>query len=317
MAQLIRSIEEFPPSLRGGALAVGNFDGVHQGHAHLIGQLVAMARRQSGPAVVMTFDPPPVAVLVPERPPTLPLSTISGRAELLGKLGVDAMLAYPTDRALLNLDPVGFFENVICGMIGAKAMVEGPNFRFGKDRAGDTGLLAELCRAQSMDFQVVKPEGDASGIMISSSRIRDCLKAGDIEAANAMLTEPYCITGIVAKGQQRGRQLGFPTANLEAIRSLIPSHGVYAAKAILDEVEYPVALHVGPNPTFKESKTKVEAHIVGWQGTIYGERLSCTLLRRLRDLVSFESPEDLVSQLNRDVDSTVSHFNVSKANESL
>ncbi|MEM8733157.1 MAG: riboflavin biosynthesis protein RibF [Planctomycetota bacterium] len=317
MAQLIRSINEFPANLRGGAVAVGNFDGVHRGHAHLIGELVKMAGEQSGPAVVMTFDPPPVAVLVPERPPTLPLSTISVRSQLLGKLGVDAMMAYPTDRALLNLAPVDFFEKVICEVLGARAMVEGPNFRFGKDRAGDTDLLSQLCAREGMEFQVVKPEGDETGKMISSSRIRECLKMGDVENANAMLTEPYRIVGIVAKGQQRGRELGFPTANLEAIRCLIPQHGVYAAHAALEGQDFPVALHIGPNPTFKESKTKVEAHVIGWEGTIYGERLSCTLISRLRDLVTFDSPEALVSQLRHDVDSTQSRFESWKRSKTL
>lgn len=300
MTRLIRTLDDFPNDLRGGALAVGNFDGVHAGHQQLLQDLVRQAAELGGPAIVMTFDPPPVAVLVPDRPPTAPLTTIPRRAELLGRLGISALIAYPTDRALVSLSAEQFFNEKVCESIGARAMVEGPNFRFGKDRLGDTALLRDLCEARDMGCNIVEAKVDESGQMVSSSRIRCALGEGDIELANQMLTQPYEIEGIVAKGEQRGRKLGFPTANLEDIQCLVPKHGVYSGAVTLGGSLHPAAIHIGPNITFGEERPKVEVHVLDWDGAIYGERLSCTMLSQIRGLVKFESAEALVKQLKID-----------------
>lgn len=300
MAQLLTSLEDFPDHLRGGAIAVGNFDGVHRGHAKLIEQLLGKARQLNGPAVILTFDPPPVAILVPDRPPTLPLTSIQRRAKLLGKLGVTAMVAYPTDRALLSLTAEEFFRQMIVQSMGAKSMVEGPNFRFGKDRGGDTEILAQLCSDADVDLCIVPAQND-TGAMISSTRIRELLSEGAIETANAMLTEPYVIEGIVAKGSQRGRDLGFPTANLAHLRSLTPGFGVYAGMVQIHGQPHAAALNIGSNPTFGESQAKVEVHILDWSGDIYGEDLACTLLAKIRDVRRFESVDSLKEQLREDI----------------
>jgi riboflavin kinase/FMN adenylyltransferase len=302
MAQLLDSLDDFPSSRRGGAVAVGNFDGVHQGHARLISQLKNLAGRVDGPAIVLTFDPPPVAILVPDQTPTPPLTSIRRRAELLGMLGVDVLIAYPTDRELVNLTAEEFFTQKIVQGIGAKAMVEGPNFRFGKNRGGDTHLLAELCDRAGLELSIVPPHQDPSGEMISSTRVRKLLGQGNVAAANAMLTRPYRIEGIVTKGSQRGRTLGFPTANLESITSLLPGHGVYAGEASLDGVCHPVAINIGPNPTFGETQAKVEVHVIGWQGSIYGERIACTLLERVRGVQQFADAAALKRQLELDIE---------------
>lgn len=300
MARLLTTLEDFPQELSGGAVAVGNFDGVHRGHAALIAELVRQARRCQGPAIVLTFDPPPVAVLVPDRPPTRPLTSITRRAQLLGMLGVDALVAYQTDRKLLNLSAEAFFEQKIRGAMHACAMVEGPNFRFGKNRTGDTRLLRELCSAAGLELKILEPE-NAGGEMISSTRIRQLLEQGQVAQANEMLTQPYQIAGLVAKGAQRGRELGFPTANLAGLQCLAPAHGVYAGRLVLAGQTYPVAVNIGPNPTFGEHQAKVELHIVGWQGDLYGEHVSCELLKRLRDIKKFASVEALREQLNQDI----------------
>ncbi|MFK7735500.1 MAG: riboflavin biosynthesis protein RibF [Pirellulaceae bacterium] len=315
MTRLIRTLDDFPKELLGGALAVGNFDGVHAGHQRLLQDLVIKATELGGPAIVMTFDPPPVAVLVPDRPPTAPLTTIPRRAELLGRQGIDALLAYPTDRALVNLSAEQFFEEKICGSIGALAMVEGPNFRFGKDRLGDTALLRKLCESRGMGCNIVEAKVDESGQMVSSSRIRSALGEGEIDLANQMLTQPYEIEGIVAKGEQRGRKLGFPTANLEDINCLVPKHGVYAGAVELEGQLRPAAIHIGPNITFGEERPKVEVHVLDWEGAIYGERLSCTMLSAIRDLVKFDSAEALVQRLEIDTARSRQIFNELFASE--
>ena len=300
MSQLLTSLDDFPEQFSHCALTVGNFDGVHRGHARLIQSVVEKAKFVGGPAVVLTFDPPPSEILFPERPRTLPLTTIARRAELLGNLGIDALIAYPTDLELLSLTPEEFFIQKIVKSIAAKAVVEGPNFRFGKGRAGDVDLLNELCVKHSMQFQVVEAE-DQSGSMISSTRIRGLLADGQVSEANAMLTQPYTIEGTVAKGAQRGSKLGFPTANLEQQTSIVPGHGVYAGQVNLGGQKIAAAVHIGPNPTFGENAAKIEVHLIDWAGTIYGETLRCSLLRRIRKVHHFKNVEALKEQLNKDI----------------
>ncbi|MCC7334577.1 MAG: riboflavin biosynthesis protein RibF [Pirellulaceae bacterium] len=307
MPQLLTSLTDFPAELRGGAISVGNFDGVHRGHAQLIGQLVATARKHSGLALVMTFDPPPTALLFPERVLTAPLTSIARRAELLFGLGVDALIAYPTDACLLSMSAHDFFEQKILGILQSSAMVEGPNFRFGRGRDGDVESLARMCAAAGVDFQVARPSADETGL-ISSTRIRNYLVAGDIRAANSLLTQPYTLTGVVAQGAQRGRQIGFPTANLTHIPSLIPGPGVYVGQvSCLDraagaKIPYQAAIHIGPNPTFDESQTKVEVHLIGYAGeSLYGQAMQVTMLDKVREVRKFDSIDELRAQIASDV----------------
>lgn len=301
MIRVLRSWEDLPADLLGGAVSVGNFDGVHLGHAALARELVSQARQVGGAALVMTFDPPPRALLDPHRPVTPPLTTIERRAELLEVLGVDAMLAYPTDRRLLALSAEAFFDQIIRGKLRAKAIVEGPNFRFGKDRAGDTELLRKFCRAHGIGCSIVPPTVDDEGMMISSTRVRRLIQAGEVARANRLLTSPYELQGIVAAGAGRGQRLGFPTANLEGIRCLLPAHGVYAGAVRLDEGILPAAIHVGPNPTFGEQAAKVEVHILDWNGTLYGSDLRVRFVDRVRDVQRFASIDALRAQLQDDI----------------
>ncbi len=306
MPELLTSLTDLPVHLLRGAVSVGNFDGVHRGHARLIEQLVSTAKDQSGAAVVMTFDPPPTSLLFPERPLSAPLTSIPRRAELLFALGVDALIAYPTDTELLSLSAEQFFQQKICGLLQATAMVEGPNFRFGHERGGDVSLLRELCSAANIPFHVVPPSEDEQGL-ISSTRIRNFLTAGDVRAANAMLTQPYALAGVVVPGAQRGSELGFATANLSQIESLLPAPGVYAGSVALANepgirANYPVAMNIGPNPTFDESHTKVEAHLIGYAGPpLYGQRLDITLLERIREVRKFDSVHTLRTQIALDI----------------
>ncbi len=308
MPQLLTSLQDFPTSLLRGAVSVGNFDGVHRGHARLIERLVTSARDLGGPALVMTFDPPPTALLFPKRVLSAPLTSMQRRADLLFALGVDALIAYPTDPELLALSAEDFFRLKIRDVLHARGMVEGPNFRFGRDRAGDVGLLMELCSSAGVDFQVVPASQDDQG-MISSTRIRDCLTSGNLGLANAMLTQPYTIRGEVVPGAQRGSELGFATANLAKIDSLLPAPGVYVGRVELARGQfYAVAINIGTNPTFGESKTKVEAHIIGYAGgPLYAQWLEIALLKKIRDVRKFDSIDELRNQIARDVAACSEH----------
>jgi riboflavin kinase/FMN adenylyltransferase len=244
------------------------------------------------------------------------------RAQLLHQFGIDHVIVYPTTLDLLQLEPEEFFAAIIVKSLHAKAIAEGENFRFGKRRRGDVTLLKQLCDQKGIEFSLLQLEQE-NGDWISSTRIRLEIEAGNMKAANQLLVEPYRISGIVAQGDQRGRTIGFPTANLQAIPMLCPPVGVYAARVTkfeaaqpgdnasnaaavgnADPVGLPVALHIGPNPTFGVPGLKVEAHIVGFHGDLYGASLDIEILDRLRDVHRFASKEELVAQLTIDVEKT-------------
>lgn len=301
MPRLIYSLKNFPSELRGGAVAIGNFDGVHRGHASLVRALTDEAQRLGAPSIVFTFHPPPIGLLQPQRVLAAPLTSIERRAELLHALGVQLVVAYPTDKALLQLSAEEFFEQVLIDTLGARALVEGPNFRFGRDRMGDVELLGKLCRAKGMTLTVVEAANDDAG-MISSTRIRQLINSGDIAQANSLLTRPYQITGQVGHGAARGRTIGTPTANLTEISSLVPPHGVYAGCVPVGDQWCAAAVHIGPNPTFGEEAVKVEVHLIDWNGELYDSNLQCLFLERLRDVQKFQSLDELKNQIAIDIE---------------
>ncbi|MEO0529767.1 MAG: bifunctional riboflavin kinase/FAD synthetase [Planctomycetota bacterium] len=300
-----RKIAELPEEVRGGAVAIGNFDGVHRGHARLVERLVERAEEIDGPAIVFTFDPHPARLLRPAEAPT-PLTWLERKAELLAELGVDHVVAYPTDDALLTLSAREFFDLLLKETLAAKALVEGPNFLFGRGREGDVGLLADFADEAGMSLDIVVPS-ETAGQMISSSSIRRLIGgAGDVAAAAGMLTAPYRIRGIVTHGAGRGAKIGFPTANLEGIDTLLPADGVYAGNgAAIGRTDHrgpwAAAINVGSNPTFGEAERKVEVHLIGCEDAIYGRPLEVDFLERLRDVQSFDSADALVEQVKEDV----------------
>ncbi len=298
--EIFRQLDTLPDHLRGGALTIGNFDGVHLGHAAIVQALKAEATQCGGAAVVFTFDPHPVRLLRPEQTPP-PLTWTKRKAELLAEQGVDALIAYPTDLSLLQLTAEVFFDQIVCTAVAARAMVEGENFYFGRDRQGDIPTLRELCRIRAMKLTVVPPIS-VDDQPVSSSHIRNLLAEGDVATAARMLTRPYRLRGMVTHGAGRGGKLGFPTANLEAIDTLIPADGVYGGVARVNGGEHAAAIHIGPNPTFEETHKKVEIHLVDHNETLYGIPLEVDFVMRLRDTGKFESAESLKDQLAHDVD---------------
>lgn len=289
-----------PPAACG--VTVGNFDGVHLGHAEIVRRLVAAARAGGMPAVVLTFDPHPAAIVRPAAVPP-PLTTVARRAELLLALGIDAVLVQPTDRELLSLSAERFFAELLRARLGTRAIVEGTDFRFGAGRGGDIALLETLCRRDGVAFEAVAPV-TVGGEAVSSSRIRGLIAAGRVGEAATMLTAAYRLRGTVVAGAGRGKPLGFPTANLDRIVTLLPAPGVYAAVASLPEAageRHPAAVHVGRNATFGAEQITVEAHLIGFSGTLYGSDLDVDFLERLRDTHRFASVDALKAQLATDV----------------
>jgi riboflavin kinase/FMN adenylyltransferase len=280
-------------------VAIGNFDGVHLGHLRIVQRLLERAQALPGPAVVFTFDPHPVRILRPDECPP-PLTWTERKAQLLAQQGVDKIVAYPTDEALLQLTAREFFDQIVCQALGARAMVEGPNFFFGHNREGNVAVLGQLTTAAGISLDVVEPF-QWEGTIVSSSLVRSLIAAGEVARAARMLSAPYRIRGMVTHGAGRGVKLGFPTANLEAVDTLLPRLGVYAGRAWLGGTGYPAAINLGPSPTFGEELIKVEVHLIEYHEAMYGQPLEVEFLERLRDVVAFDSEVQLVQQLEQDV----------------
>ena len=283
-------------------VAIGNFDGVHLGHSAMLRELRKLASAQGTAAVAVTFDPHPIAVLRPEFTPPV-LTAIDDRIELLHAAGADSVIVLPVTRSLLGMTAEQFFQNVIVDTFHARGVVEGPNFRFGKNRAGDTAMLERYCQQAAIAFQVVDPV-EADGHLISSSRIRELICKRSLRQATQLLGHSYRMTGIVGQGAGRGAGIGFPTANLANVETLLPAHGVYAGQVVLNGIRYPVAVSIGPNPTFGEQREKVECYIHNFTGDLYTQTLHVDLLSEVRPLESFNSVDELVRQIREDVEAT-------------
>ena len=292
-----------PEPCRHGAVSIGNFDGVHLGHAALLRELRARADRLGGPAVAVTFDPHPLQLLRPAQFQPV-LTTLDDRAALLQKAGADHVVILKTTPELLQLRADAFFNQVVRRQLDAKALVEGENFCFGRDREGTMDTLRLLCKQGGVALGIVAPFTTADGRPVSSSRVRGALVAGDVRGAIDLLHRPYRIRGTVAAGQHRGGKLGFPTANLEHLQTLVPKDGVYAGRAVLGVDSWAGAINIGPNPTFGENARKVEVHLLDFDGDLYGKLLAVDFLDRLRDTQPFPNVEALVAQLRMDVEAT-------------
>jgi riboflavin kinase/FMN adenylyltransferase len=222
----------------------------------------------------------------------------------LAELGVDLIIAYPTDEAFLRLDANRFFDEIIRDALDARVIVEGSNFFFGRDRLGNVDLLREFCEPSGLALEVVEPI-EIDGQIVSSSRIRSLIAAGHVDQAAGMLTRPYRIRGKVIRGRGRGAGLGYPTANLDHVDTLLPAQGIYAGRALAGGRTWPAAMSLGPNPTFREDPDpeamKVEVHLIGYEGWLYDEEIEVDFLGRLRKIIQFDSVDKLVAQMEADV----------------
>jgi riboflavin kinase/FMN adenylyltransferase len=301
MAMVAQTWKETPPhAFQGGAVAIGNFDGVHRGHAALVAALRAQSRAVEGPAVVVTFDPHPLQLLRPDQFQPV-LTTLADRVALLESQGADHVLVLKTTPDLLHLGAEEFFQQVVRERLQARALVEGTNFAFGRDREGTIDTLGQLCAQTGLKLVVVPPFL-IDGAAVSSSRVRGALLRGAVREARDLLGRCYRLRGIVRSGQRRGQTLGFPTANLDHVPTLVPGDGVYAVRVDHGERLWAGAANIGPNPTFGEQARKVEVHLIHFQGNLYGQPLAVSFVERLRDTKQFSSAEELIQQLQHDVD---------------
>jgi riboflavin kinase/FMN adenylyltransferase len=286
---------QVPDFCRDGTLAIGNFDGVHLGHQSLLTE----ATRQVRPAIAVTFDPHPIQLLRPGRVEPF-LTTLDDRAGLLLRYGVDHIIILQTTPALLQLSAREFFERIIVEGAHANALVEGYSFCFGRGREGTLDVLKQLCAEKGVGLTLMPP-CEVLGLPVSSSRVRRELQTGNVDVAQQLLGRPYRLSGNVATGAKRGATLGFPTANLDQIATLIPGNGVYAVQALHEGVMWPAAANVGPNPTFSENARKLEVHLLGFKADLYGKTLSVDFIKKIRDTKTFGNAQELITQINADI----------------
>lgn len=292
-----------PAQFRRPAVTLGVFDGVHRGHVRLFGQLRAAAERQGGETVVVTFDRHPRAVLTDEAPPTI--TSLEHRLVLFERAGVDAAVVLHFDRELAAVTGESFVRDVLVGRIGSRVVVLGEDAHFGAKRSGSIELLRQLSGPLGYEAEAVSLlEADSVEVPVSSTAIRRAILAGRLDEARLMLGRPVSLLGRVARGDARGRTLGFPTANLELHQEICPPRGVYAGNTEIDGVVYPTMQNVGRRPTFKEgvagTRDSVEVHLLGFEGDLYGRVLDVRFLRRLRGEQRFPSAGALRAQLERD-----------------
>jgi riboflavin kinase/FMN adenylyltransferase len=292
--------------LRTPAIAIGNFDGVHRGHQALVATAQRLAREAGGEAVVLTFDPHPARFFAPGLAPPM-LVTLERRLELLAEAGADAVVVEPFTSSFAALPAERFIAEVLRADLGAHHVVVGWDFTFGAGRQGNTTLLTSEGARLHMGVTIVPPVM-AAGLVCSSTKIREFVLEGRVEGAAMLLGRPFEITGAVVHGVQRGRTLGIPTANVRPETDLLPKPGVYAAWAcrLDDGSRLRAALSIGSNPTFAAegrgaSAVTVEAHLLDFDGDVYGARLRLELHGRIRDQRSFASADELVAEIRRDI----------------
>jgi riboflavin kinase / FMN adenylyltransferase len=287
-----RGVEQVPGSWGRCVVTIGVFDGVHFGHQRIIAMAVARARELGVPAVVMTFDPHPSEVIRPGTHPAV-LTSQRYRADLVEACGADVVLVVP---------PAEFVHEVLVERLHAKVVVVGRNFRYGHKVAGDIDSLTADGRRFGFTVEAVELEGDGDTTW-SSTYVRACVAAGDIASANAALGREHRIEGVIVRGDQRGREIGYPTANLEpSAFAAVPADGIYAGRLVRrDGTAHVAAISIGTNPTFAGTERRVEAYVLDFDDDLYGEHVGLSFTARLRDTVRYDSLQPLLDQMAVDV----------------
>lgn len=288
-----------PPWIVHPVLALGNFDGLHRGHLKIVERVKRGAAEHGGTPMAMTFDPHPPRVVRPEKAPPL-LMTIDQRLEALDRAGIHHVAIVRFTRELSHWEPETFVRTVLVDWLRVSEVWVGANFLFGHGRSGNFSLLRTL--GQRYGFRAEKIDAVRyKEFVVSSTRIRRLVGEGRVDEAGALLGHPYVLAGTIVEGKGRGRELGFPTANLETPNELIPPHGVYATTLIVDGVVRSAVTNVGVNPTFgAPGKTTVETYVLGFEGDLYGRRVQLGFVQRLRDERRFDDVDGLRAQIEAD-----------------
>jgi riboflavin kinase/FMN adenylyltransferase len=297
--RLITDLTGISGEFTNSVITLGNFDGVHRGHQELVRKVMARAREIGALSLVVTFRPHPLKILAPEKCPPL-ISIYEEKIRLFEKLGIDVLVKIPFTMEFASMSPEDFVRDVLCDTLGAREIFVGYNYRFGKGRRGNTDMLKRLGKELGFVVRIVD-QISVEGEVVSSTKIRDLLKRGSVEHAARLLGRSYAITGIVVRGDGRGKLLGFPTANVVPKHSIIPSHGVYAVRLLVRDKMYDGIANIGLRPTFNKKEPTIEVHVFDFSEDIYGEEISLYFVGRIREERRFGGADELVSQIHSDI----------------
>ncbi len=287
-----------PDDLAKPVLAIGNFDGMHLGHAALLTEALRMGKSFGRPAAILTFEPHPRAYFQPDKP-MFRLTPPDLKAEAATRLGAQGAIALTFDAALAAVSAQDFVQNLILDRFGASGIVVGHDFHFGKGRQGNPALLAETGHNAGIDVVIVPPLS-VDGVVVSSSHIRKLLSEGDIAGANRYLGREWLVRATVAHGDKRGRLLGYPTANLMLHKDVTLKHGIYAVRAIVDGVTHAAVASFGRRPTFDDGAPKLEVHLFDFAGDLYGQTMDVAFVGYIRPELKFDGVEPLIRQMDED-----------------
>jgi riboflavin kinase/FMN adenylyltransferase len=297
---VIRGIENIPADLCCAVVTIGNFDGIHLGHQLILRRLVEEAHREKCPAVVISFEPHPKMVLHPERRPFYLISSLEEKIRLLAGLDIDTFILIPFSLEYARTTAEEFVRGVLAERLHIRKIIIGHDYTFGRGKEGNEAFLTDFGKRLGFEVEVMNAIriGETT---VSSTRIREALLAGEVRLAASLLGRPYTLGGRVVSGHRRGIRLGCPTANISPGKELVPARGVYAVHVLLAGIRRRGALSIGLNPTFTDGKRSIEVHILDFNENIYDKTLDMLFIERIRDEIRFDSPEELIAQIDRDI----------------
>jgi riboflavin kinase / FMN adenylyltransferase len=303
---VIRGVKALPEPLAESVVTIGAFDGVHRGHQALLERATAKARALDIPAIAYTFDPHPAKLLAPKVAPHM-LTSVRERVRLMRMHGIDEVIVEPFDRAFAELTADAWVDDFLVAWLHPKHVVVGFNFSYGKNRGGDPDHLRRAGQKHGFTVDVVQPVV-VSTMIVSSTRVREFLLEGNLEGASLLLGRNFALTGLIVRGQERGRTIGIPTANLESEAEILPANGVYATRVVVEPSDDPkpepardAVTNIGVRPTFQGTSVSVESHLLDFDGDLYGKRVRVELVARIRDERRFEGVEALKQQVVADI----------------
>lgn len=297
---VIEGYQNIPPDLHESFVTIGNFDGVHLGHREIFQRLTREAKAAERKAAVITFDPHPKMLLHPERRPFYLITTKEEKIRLIEKEGIDGLVIIPFTEEFSRITADEFVHDILWNLFRVKKVLIGHDYTFGHAKGGNKHTLIQWGRKLGFSVEIMEPY-ILDGHIISSTLVRKTIQNGDVRKAATYLGRPYNIGGVVVHGHHRGKDLGFPTANVLPEKVLFPAHGVYAALVELGEKPLPAVVNVGDNPTFGNSEVSIEAFILDFTSNIYGQKINVLFLERIREERKFSSPAELVEQIEKDI----------------
>ena len=299
---VIRGLDRIPATYECSVVTIGNFDGIHLAHQGLLSKVVEEARNRKCGGIVITFEPHPQKILHPERRPFYLLTTLEEKLKLIEALGIDAVILIEFTPEFAKTSAEAFVQDILWDKLHIAKLIIGHDTAFGNRKSGNKDFLRSKGQLLGFDVEAIDAV-QLDGIAVSSTRVRHSLQEGDVRRAMKLLGRPYNLSGVVVKGYRRGSEIGIPTANIEAEKELVPALGVYAVVADMGEIRHPGVLNIGYSPTFGDNHLTVEVHLLDFpREELYGKAINVFFIDRIRDEMKFESPKELVKQIERDIE---------------